>query len=79
MKIQISEKGKYRLAFRLPTGLLTSKMVCFTVINGLLKDRVSKDDISLIVAAIGKLRHGYSGFELVYVESADGSKVKIIL
>lgn len=79
MQIQILDKDKKVLNLRLPTWLLTSKAVCTPVLKGVFKDSISKDSLDLISSAMVKLKHGYSGFELVSINSHDGSCVKIIL
>ena len=84
MKIQIRDKA-HRFTLRLPTILLfgrfTAGLICrasYKYAPDAVAD-ISPDALKALLAEMGRIRKKYGRWELVEVESADGTYIKITL
>ena len=84
MKIQIREKD-WDFALLLPTVLifsrftarLTSRAACKYAPDAL--KNISPENLEALMTELGRIRKKYGRWELVEVESADGTYIKITL
>ena len=84
MRIQIQDK-EHRFTLRLPTMLLFGRFSAGLICRASYKyapdavENISPEHLKALLAEMGRIRKKYGRWELVEVESADGTYIKITL